>query len=101
MFGELPGKYFGTCSFLINSYSTVFISCDVKSKIAFKSFGIVLVAEILKVHSGQAWDLEMFTNKSDLYVIRCIYRTLQTSAIANDTSGLLASLLSYLTQTNT
>lgn len=73
----------------------MFIGCDVKRKIAFKSFGIVLVAEILKVHSGQAWDLELFTNKSDLYVVRCIDRTLQTTAITNDTSGLLASLLPY------
>lgn len=28
------------------------------------------------VHSGQAWDLELFTNKRDVYVLRCIDRTL-------------------------
>lgn len=45
------------------------------------------------VHSGQAWDLELFTNKSDVYVLRCIDRTLLRQGPLHETRPAFSAVL--------
>lgn len=47
------------------------------------------------VHSGQAWDLELFTNKIDVYVLRCIDRTLFRQRPLHETRPAFSAVLPY------
>lgn len=74
---------------------TMFTGCTLLCKITVETFENVCVAEILNVHSGQAWDLELFTKRCDLYVLRCIDRTLQPTTITPGTSSAFSTVVPY------